>query len=127
MNNEEPIKLTVRKHRGHYKDKYIDYHPQNLLKEGTSDYYNTGSYKGPPNEDWIVFEHDEESRFIPTKVIIRNDNGSWGIKRIAIYGGNNIDDLEQWIEIDGIHKANKERQIFPIGSMQRCIAYIQQF
>merc|ERR1711879_268907 len=59
MNNQEPMKLTVRKHRGHYIDDDEDeYHPQNLLKEGTGDSYMSDG--GPSNEDWIVFEHDEE-------------------------------------------------------------------
>ncbi|MCP3655812.1 MAG: hypothetical protein GY766_13120, partial [Herbaspirillum sp.] len=85
---EQRMKLKVESHRGHHVGYFGDsYPPENLLKEGSGARYMSVAGK-PVNGDWIVFEHEADSRFIPKMVVIRNYWNWSAIKKIAICGGN---------------------------------------
>jgi len=124
---EKRIKLKVHKYRG-YNTLYGDDHPQNLLKEGTGVYYASASDRGPPNEDWIIFELDEESSVVPSTLKIRNDDdGRYGIKHISISIGSTINDFEEWIEIKDIKKNKDILQEFPVDTVSTYFAVRKQF
>ena len=141
-NRAKPMELAVKDHRGHcrqptlweWDNHGVLFHPRNLLKEGSGDFYKSDYDDGPANEDWIVFEQIERSRFIPTAVLIRN-GGGWksAIKRVGILGSCGSEQFVEWIQIDGIqlngdfNSHNKDRQIFPIQSTARNMALSRQF
>jgi len=122
-NEEKRIKLKVHKFRGCWN--YNE--PQNLLKEGTGDYYCSDSNRGPPNEDWIVFELDEESIVVPSTLKIRNDDSSYGIKHISISIGSTINDFEEWIEIKDIKNNEDILQEFPVDTVSSHFAFKKRF
>ena len=121
---EKRFELKVHQFRG---SRYGDEHPQNLLKEGTESRYLSASVSGPPNEDWIIFELDEESSVVPSTLKIRNDNSSLGIKHISISIGSAINDFEEWIEIKDIKKNKDILQEFPVDTVSTYFAVKKQF
>ena len=120
---EEPMELTVSRWRGHYDSN----HPQNLLQKGVEKHYqSTNSLRG--KGDWIEFEVVSQSRFIPTKVTIRNHSGyGQGIKRFALCGRRKGSEFEDWIEVNGVHRRNTEIQTFPIDVASRYMAWRGQY
>ena len=84
---------------------------------------------GPANKDWMVFELTDESRFILTRLVIRNIHYAkyqGGIKNIAICGSRNDQDFEDWIVLDGIG-SHMERQYFPIEFAASLAAWDRQY
>ena len=119
---EEPMELTVSRWRGHYSS----YHPQNLLEKGVEKVYVSNDSL-PGKGDWIEFQVVSESRFIPTKVTIRNRDNEQGIKRFALCGGRKESEFEDWIEVNGVHQRNREIQTFPIDVASRYMAWRGQY
>ena len=124
---EQLIKLEVDSHRGHFSSKHI----KNVLKE--SSYYDSKGH-GPPNEDWFVFRTQENKRFIPKRIAIRNfeSYGQWtgcNLKKISIAGKRDDDgaNFMQWIEIDDIKKGYNELQSFPVDESAAYIAWKRGF
>merc|ERR1712045_344706 len=81
------LKLSVHSHRGHDDD----YHPRNLFdgKRTKTRYFSERPSKG----DWIIFEIENASNFIPKMVIIRNEYDDWfgyGLKSIELSVAENV-------------------------------------
>ena len=122
---EESIKLIVKKWRGHRYNN-DQYHPRNLLvkKTESENGYSSGyGESGSTYEDWITFGVVEKARFIPTKIFIRNGN----LKRVAICGGTNTAEFDDWIRIDRIRNDNSVVQMFPIDVASSYAAWHNQY
>ena len=108
------IELRVHRHRGHYKH----YHPNNLLKDDTESFYQSGS--GLADRDWIVFAMQVQEPMLLTTIKIRNYTFSDGIKGISLSIGSESDHHEsiKLMEINDIHSDNDEEQEFVIKSLE---------
>eukprot|EP01084_Bolivina_argentea_P157656 274712_1 len=88
------ILLKYYKHRGHYLDD-DNYHPQQLLRANNKFYgsQTNSFFDSGDKEDWIIFEYDcnEETIYIPRKLVIRNHDSGSAIKlmNVSIGDANN--------------------------------------
>ena len=72
------------------------------------------SCDGQPNEDWMIFGLDEDTKIIPTALGIRNNGYDWSIKHISISIGVDGAEFEEMIGIQDIEKNDVELQVFPL-------------
>jgi len=82
------------------------------LKEGTGDFYY--SKEGEPNKDWILFEVEDGAPFIAKSICIRNRKYDDGIKTISMSIGDDVNNLNDWITINHIHRKNRNLQVFAV-------------
>ena len=121
---ENQIKLEVDSHRGHWGDRHI----KSVLEEGTSACYDSDG-KGPPKEDWFIFDQQSKERFIPTRIVIRNGIERYALKKISIAGKNGSDGIEikHWLTIDDIRRTKDELQTFSVDPAVAFFAWSQNY
>lgn len=125
---EQPIELQVVSHRGHWSDR----EPQYLLEKGTKRNYQSTKDKGAASEDWLIFKIKEEQRVVPTKVVLRNWQGTQSenegaIKTISISGSTDNNFFEKWCKIENIENEDDKLQIFIVDPVSAHVAHMKRF
>ena len=122
MGGSKRIILKVSSHRGNYDGSP----PANLLVEGTDSVYDSDG-KGPPEEDWIIFQVASEERILPNNIVIRNSSGRTGIREIKIEASSDGMIFDDWMQIENISRESEELQVFELDSASVIDAWEKAF
>lgn len=106
----ESILLKIRDFNGCFDGR----HPENLLVDDI--YSSYMSKRGVTSGDWIIFEIDNDTKYVPKLLKIKNDNDEYGIKEISL--SFQYSDSDKWTNkqsIKNIHNNNKDDQWFDVN------------
>eukprot|EP01084_Bolivina_argentea_P173278 300124_1 len=108
ITNTKQIELAIHSYTGHSYNR----NPQNLLDGSTDTYYGSNRSNKREPRDWIIFEMKTNRPVKPTKISIRNNESSIGIRSISLFIGTNNNFVPLCPNIQNINNNNDFQEWF---------------